>query len=294
MESLPTLAKLYRRNVVDSPLCSNCGRANESVIHAIWDCDNVRQCWDLGFKKLRDQHHLFRSFVELMFFVKQQEKNVELVTALAWFIWCRRNKCHFNEPSLPHEKLYEATAALLIEFQGRIETKLERKKIQPQRWTPPEQGVYKANYDRAYFVEEEKDGIRVVVRNDLGQVMGSLAEKIQMPSTVEILEALAARRAMIFMEELGLREAIFEGDSELIVKALVGDVSIRSSIGHIVKDYKSLMGLFQTCTFSHVRWQSNGVAHALARRARNSSPLSVWMKSVPLDISYLVYVDVTP
>nr|POE70389.1 hypothetical protein CFP56_68311 [Quercus suber] len=114
-----------------------------------------------------------------------------------------------------------------------------------------------------------------------------------MPSTVEVLEAMAARRAMVFMEELGLRQAIFEGDSELVVKVLVGDCPNRSSIRHIVKDCKSLMGLFQTCSFSHVRHQSNGVAHALARRTRKSSPLSVWVESVPPDISYLVYVDVT-
>ena len=102
--------------------------------------------------------------------------------------------------------------------------------------------------------------------------MGSLAEKTEIPSTMEVLEALAAWRAMTFMEELGLKQAIFEGDSKLVVKALVGDVSIRSSIGHTVKDCNSLMDLFQTCTFSHVRWPSNGVAHDLARRARNSSP----------------------
>ena len=101
---------------------------------------------------------------------------------------------------------------------------------------------------------------------------------------------MAARRAMIFMEELGLRRAIFEGDSETVVKALLGDWPDRSCIGHIVKDCKSLMGCFQTCSYSHVRWQSNGVAHALARRARKSSPLFVWMESVPPDISYLGYV----
>ena len=131
------------------------------------------------------------------------------------------------------------------------------------------------------------------MRNELGQVMASLAKKFLMPPTMEILEVMVVRRAMIFMEELGLRRAIFEGDSMTVIKALSGDCPNRSSIGYIVKDYKSLMGFFQTCSFSHVRWQSNGVAHALARRARKSSPLSVWMESVPLDISYLVYVDVT-
>ena len=123
--------------------------------------------------------------------------------------------------------------------------------------------------------------------------MVSLAEKLVMPQTVEILEAMAPRRAMIFMEELGMRRVIFEGDLETVIKALTGGCLDRSSIGHIVKDCKSLMGCFQTYSFSHVRRQSNGVAHALARRARNSSPLSVWMESVPPDISYLVYVDVT-
>ena len=113
-------------------------------------------------------------------------------------------------------------------------------------------------------MKEDKARIRVVVRNDLGQVMGSLVEKIEKPSTMEVLEALATRKAMIFMVELGLRQAIFEGDLEIVVKALVGDCPVRSSIRHIVKDCKSLMGLFQTYTFSQVRPQSNGVAHALA------------------------------
>ena len=50
------------------------------------------------------------------------------------------------------------------------------------------------NYDGAYFADEEEAGISVVVRNELGQVMASLAEKLVMPSMVELLEAMAARR----------------------------------------------------------------------------------------------------
>ena len=58
----------------------------------------------------------------------------------------------------------------LAEFHGKDEAKPERKKTQLQRWSPPEQGVYKANYDGAYFVEEEKAGIDVVVRNHLDRL----------------------------------------------------------------------------------------------------------------------------
>ena len=233
------------------------------------------------------------SFADLMFSARQQDVNMELFMVVAWMIWTRRNKRHFNEQHHPPEKILKAVTALLTKFHRNSTGRSDRKLTQTQRWVPPDAEMYKVNYDEACFVDEEKAGIGVVVRNDRGQVMGFLAEKIEMPPTVEVLEAMAARRAMIFMEELGLRHAVFEGDSELVVKALVGLCPDRSSIGHIIKDCKSLRGVFQTCSFSHVRWQGNGVAHALARRARMSFPVSVWMESVPTDITYLVYVDVT-
>ena len=145
---------------------------------------------------------------------------------------------------MPPKKILGAAESALKEFQDKPETRTVRLQPQPQHWSPLEPGIYKVNYDRAYFAEEEKAGISVVVRNELGQVMASLAKKFVMPPTVEILEAMAARRAMIFMEELGLCRAIFEGDSENIVKALSRDCPDRSSIGHVVKDCKSLMGFF--------------------------------------------------
>ena len=243
--------------------------------------------------KVRHARLQLGSFIDLVSIARQLEEDTELFTLTAWFVWCRRNKCHFKEQFLPPEKILDVAKSVLNEFHGRPKTRTMRLQPQPHRWTPLGSGIYKANYDGAYFAEEEAAGFGVVVRNELGQVMASLAKKLAMPPTMEILEAMAARRAMIFMEELGLCRATFEGDSETVVKALAGDCPDQSCIGHIIKDCKSLMGCFQTCSFSHVRQQSNRVAHALARRARKSSPLSVWMESVPPDISYLVYVDVT-
>ena len=105
---------------------------------------------------------------------------------------------------------------------------------------------------------------------------------------------MAARRAILLVAELGFQQCVIEGDSEIVFKALTRDGFDHSSFGHILKDCKSITGLLQTCSFSHVRRQDNGVAHALARRAKKSFPLLVWMESVPLDISFLIHVDVIP
>ncbi|KAL0008813.1 hypothetical protein SO802_010315 [Lithocarpus litseifolius] len=86
------------------------------------------------------------------------------------------------------------------------------------------------------FAELGEAGIGVVVRNEKGEVMASLAKKLPILESVEMLEALAVRRAVIFSAELGLHQVVIEGDSEIVFKALSSRCLERSSIGHIIKD----------------------------------------------------------
>ena len=80
--------------------------------------------------------------------------------------------------------------------------------------------------------------------------------------------------------------SVFEGISEVFIKALVeGNYSL-ASIGHIVKDVMSILDLLQTYSFSHVRKQSNAVTHALAQRVRFFLFLVVWMEDIPIDVSH--------
>ncbi|XP_030922880.1 uncharacterized protein LOC115949731 [Quercus lobata] len=132
-ESLPTLANLHQQKVIGSPLCSNCDKASETVHHALWDCDKVLGCWGHRFKKLRSHDQSMGSFVDLVFSARQQEENMELFMVVAWLIWNRRNKMHFNEQHLPPEKILDAATALLIEFHENSVGRLERKLAQTQR-----------------------------------------------------------------------------------------------------------------------------------------------------------------
>ena len=64
----------------------------------------------------------------------------------------------------------------------------------------------------------------------------------QIQGSVVLLEVLATRRAVQFIMELGITQIIFEGDSEIVYKALkAGDVG-QSSIGQFVKDIMSIVG----------------------------------------------------
>ncbi|XP_030923075.1 uncharacterized protein LOC115949956 [Quercus lobata] len=135
--------------------------------------------------------------------------------------------------------------------------------------------MYKTNYDGTVFEDPEEAGIGVIVRNDRGEVLAALFEKIPYPGSVVLVEVLAARREVQFIMELGITQSIFEGDSKIVYKALKArDVGL-SSIGQFVKDIMSIAGSLQTFSFFYIRRQGNCVAHALAKRAKFSFPLSV-------------------
>ena len=61
--------------------------------------------------------------------------------------------------------------------------------------------------------------------------------------------------------------------------------------GHLVKDFTSIGGYFQSYSIIHVMRQGNYVAHDLARDARLFFPLRVWGEVVPPNILNYVVKD---
>ena len=81
-----------------------------------------------------------------------------------------------------------------------------------------------------------------------------------------MVEALACRRALYFVKELSIFEVSVEGDSEVIIKAiLAGDVA-KPKYGHVINDILFVANDFRCRNFSHVKCIGNSVAHFLAKK----------------------------
>ena len=81
------------------------------------------------------------------------------------------------------------------------------------RWKPPDRDCYKVNYNRAIFEQQGKAGLGVVIRNSNGEVVASMSQLVQLPTTVSQVEAMSARKATEFALEIGFDKIILEGDS---------------------------------------------------------------------------------
>ena len=83
------------------------------------------------------------------------------------------------------------------------------------RWKSPEPGFYKVNFDGALFLDQRCAGFGVVVRDLVGLVIAALSQRVRLPGSVDVVEALAARRAICFAKELSLHHLVIEGGFSL-------------------------------------------------------------------------------
>ena len=97
---------------------------------------------------------------------------------------------------------------------------------------------------------------------------------------------------MIFAKEIGLQQSHFEGDSETVIKGLLGGGMQFSSLGHLFREILFHVSSMRSFSFAHVVRQTNVITHALVQRTRLPFSFSAWMESVLSDIDGFVSADI--
>ena len=137
--------------------------------------------------------------------------------------------------------------------------------------------MVKVNFDGAIFSTHSSAGLGMIIRDQAGLVLAALSQKSPLPTSVETVEVIVARRTLLFARELGFERVVVERDSEVVIKAIKEKSLLSSNWGHLLKDIHALSHSFSSIYFLHVKHSGNSVAHSLARRSF-CNPLLVWMK----------------
>ena len=206
------MLNLCKQKMVPSSACNHCHVGEETVLHALWSCEAVCPVWRSHFPAIPSEFNRANSFRDLLEFVVGSSQNSEVFVMVCWALWNHRNKLQTGEVVWPLNQLAGVVRRHLQEFQQVWRCPSKKVRAQRPRWKPPDMGFVKANFDGAIFKDISAAGIGVAVRNELGEVVAAMAEKVPIPDSVFTLETLAARRAVLFVQELGLRNVVFEGD----------------------------------------------------------------------------------
>ena len=294
--ALPTLANLHRRNIVPNPTCTQCHNLPEDSLHAVWYCEAITGAWSTleWIRQTAPPHPA--SFNELLagFLFCREEFRAEIFVIIAWLLWNRRNSIHFGRPPLLVDSICSKAGSYLQEF---LQAQTEEEPVPPlpppmQQWRPPDLQCLKINFDAMVFRRLSLAGIGVVVRNSAGEVEGALSSSIPKAQSVADLEALACLKAIQFALELGISRVVFEGDSAVVINALLHGAGAFASFSNILDDIRMLSAVFQFVEFVFVNQRCDSVADALAKKAKLIAGDQVWLHEVPADVAPLVFHDV--
>ena len=293
-DSLPTKQNLARWNIPLDVTCSLCDDYQETILHALWLCDQAKSVWKSvpHFSGLYLSAH--RSFVDLLdsVFKLGTSFSVALFSTIAWCLWQRRIKLRECQPTWPRQEIGRRAKELVVEFFEIHQQPPNPVHRAPRvKWSPPAEGGYKANFDATFFDNSELAVLGVVVRDSSGNIMGALSQKISRPQSMEHAEALVARRAVILVKELMLFQVCFEGDCQRVIQAINAPGACRTLFGHIIEEIRCFSSSLVSCSFIHVRREGNKLAHALARRAVLSVDTDVWVEKLPNDLDDVFHSD---
>ena len=141
------------------------------------------------------------------------------------------------------------------------------------------------------FNELSATGVGVVIRNGDGQVMAAMASRGPAVMDSEEAEVLACRRALEFAIDAGFADLVVEGDNSNVLRSIISAQPDWSRLGNIYDDVRYLAAGLRFVEFKCIRRSANGVAHSLARYARQINDDCIWLEETPLPAQRALYED---
>ncbi|XP_075658874.1 uncharacterized protein LOC142628714 [Castanea sativa] len=289
----PTKNQLMSRGVGQDDVCLLCG-CSKTTGHILWGCRYAKNVWSDTKIKLPLVPDSLGDFGNVMWEIMEARPTTDWVVfaVIAWSLWNNRNNVVHGGLCKGQEVLIKAVGEYVEEIKQVMHPWVRMPPPIAGSWSPPKKGWYKINTDGAVFSEVGCSGIRVVIRNDRGLLMGSMCKRVELPLGALEIEARAVEEGVLLAWDLGLKKIILESDSQIVVNALLEHNRPPSSILKVVEGAKMELNCFNAWEVSHTRRSCNSTTHILARHAKLVNDCIIWVKDTPPLIDAQVQHDV--
>ncbi|KAF5451924.1 hypothetical protein F2P56_026978 [Juglans regia] len=223
-DALPPMQNLYKRKIVEEPLCPICHQAEETPGHVLWTCPSAQDAWMLGSKQLQKAAITHEEFGDIFMQMLQRIGKIEicLLAEIPRMLWTIRNKMLYEDsfiaPSILMKKATDFQQMQHQQFHSRNNGKLDQ--TCNTHWHPPETDWLKINWDVAVRGRSHKIGVGIVVRDFEGNLLVLCLQPLQFCSQATMAEARGLISAVKLCKEFSLQKVVFEGDSLQVVNAV--------------------------------------------------------------------------
>ncbi|XP_021758506.1 uncharacterized protein LOC110723456 [Chenopodium quinoa] len=293
--NLAVKSRLVQRHIINEASCQICGHHEETIWHALVECDAAAAMWEHSELKsiLTDAPN--HSFAEVWAWLyrKCDGETLSTLATLLWAAWRCRNLIIF-ENERPNVVLLAARYCRLVHDYhsyakcvfNRVSSAVAQHSI--ASWSCPPTGTIKINVD-AHVPSYGMAGLGVVCRDAEGKIMA--AAKRKAIAAPEVVEVMVVRYALMLAHRLGYSRIMVESDAINVIKAVNLKEYGRSPIFSVYDDICIDRAKFEFCTFSHIKRSCNTVAHLIARWDTGENVELVHLSSFPQGLLSLAEMD---
>ncbi|BFG35373.1 hypothetical protein CerSpe_216470 [Prunus speciosa] len=150
-----------------------------------------------------------------------------------WALWEARNCLVWQGVRCPPHLIVSHTQQLLHDYRkvNAVSSKTPPCPSNIVRWRCPPSGRLKINFDAAYNPLSRKVAIGVVMRNEGRVFVGTVAKMFGHVLSAEHVECLVAKEGVMLAISMGIESPIFEGDSLVVITAILRVGSNFSTLG---------------------------------------------------------------
>jgi hypothetical protein len=165
---LPTKHSLHKKGVTEDSLCPLCGLEDETTEHIIWNCQSAQDVWVVSSPTIQKCPKMEVAFHNILLYLSSRlsEENMQLVVVTARLLWLQRNTVvHGGDLTSPIQVM-ELARSQLENYRkaesGRRMTSPPTVVTVPLKWTTPQEGFIKLNWDVALDTQHQRMGIGVI------------------------------------------------------------------------------------------------------------------------------------
>lgn len=187
--ALPTRDNLYRRKIIQTPVCGLCSSASpETTEHLFLHCPWTQRIWTHSKVHLNIFTYTpTRMDLWLANFLAQNRglPDFEQVASLLWEIWKARNHFIFRRVQKSPDQVIDSAFAL-ASLQKRVhqkDLKGHSSWLSPNRsWQPPPLGTMKINLDGSFPTASHRGSIAGMARDHSGRLLGGITRSVSASS----------------------------------------------------------------------------------------------------------------
>ncbi|XP_019164639.1 PREDICTED: uncharacterized protein LOC109160848 [Ipomoea nil] len=264
------MTALANRRVNVDIICPLCRFEPETIMHLFANCSRVQPLWNDVNCQVPNEHDDFAAWFSMWLTLGENGLVMKCI-AICWSIWKGRNDLVWNSKTWDPASIMFEVANMVLDWQGDADLEANNNVHVSSLNSLPvvDPGIMSIYVDATVYNADAEAYYGVFVMDSSREFVAAKNGLIRCLNNAHLAEALAVKKALSWVKELGFAKILIFSDCKNVCRLLNGSSQDLSYAGCVIRECRALKRHFELVSIQYVSRSVNRFAHALARATRS-------------------------